>query len=47
LYASGYAFVGLADFSFEIDDEGTPFWVVTKYEKRKLVLVGMMQLVLF
>jgi hypothetical protein len=25
LYASGYAFVGLADFSFEIDDEGTPF----------------------
>jgi hypothetical protein len=34
LYASGYAFVGLADFSFEIDDEGTPFWVVTKYEKK-------------
>jgi hypothetical protein len=32
LYASGYAFVGLADFSFEIDDEGTP-WVVTKYEE--------------
>jgi hypothetical protein len=45
LYASGYAFVGLADFSFEIDDEGTPFWVVTR--ERKLVLVGMMQLVLF
>jgi hypothetical protein len=34
LYTSGYAFVGLADFSFEIDDEGTPFWVVTKYEKK-------------
>jgi hypothetical protein len=32
LYASGYAFVGLADFSFEID-EGTPFFV-TKYEKK-------------
>ncbi|MFT7395570.1 MAG: hypothetical protein ACI96G_000299 [Flavobacterium sp.] len=34
LYASGYATVGLADYSFEIDDEGTPFWVVTKYEKK-------------
>jgi hypothetical protein len=46
LYTSGYAFVGLADFSFEIDDEGTPFWVVTKYEK-KIGFMGMMQLVLF
>jgi hypothetical protein len=44
LYASGYAFVGLADFSFEIDDEGTPFWVVIR--ERKLVLVGMMQLII-
>ena len=34
LYTSGYATVGLADYSFEIDDEGTPFWVVTKYEKK-------------
>jgi hypothetical protein len=33
LYTSGYAFVGLADFSFEIDDEET-IWVVTKYEKK-------------
>ncbi|MDG2433493.1 MAG: hypothetical protein P8M54_13655, partial [Flavobacterium sp.] len=31
---SGYSTVGLTDFSFEIDDEGIPFWVVTKYEKR-------------
>ena len=34
LYFSGYSTVGLTDFSFEIDDEGIPFWVVTKYEKR-------------
>jgi hypothetical protein len=26
--------VGLTDFSFEIDDQGMPCWVVTKYEKR-------------
>jgi hypothetical protein len=26
--------VGLTDFSFEIDDQGMPYWVVTKYEKR-------------
>jgi hypothetical protein len=24
----------LTDFSFEIDDQGMPYWVVTKYEKR-------------
>jgi hypothetical protein len=34
LYFSGYSTVGLTDFSFEIDDQGIPFWVVTKYEKR-------------
>ena len=34
LYFNGYSTVGLTDFSFEIDDEGIPFWVVTKYEKR-------------
>lgn len=33
LYFSGYSTVGLTDFSFEIDDSGMPFWVVTKYKK--------------
>jgi hypothetical protein len=23
----------LADFSFEIDDAGNPFWIITKYGK--------------
>jgi hypothetical protein len=38
LYTSGYAFVGLAEFSFEIDDEGnhSGLWQNTR---RKLVLV--------
>ncbi|SDX35145.1 hypothetical protein [Flavobacterium degerlachei] len=34
LYFNGYSTVGLTDFTFEIDDKGIPFWVVTKYEKR-------------
>jgi len=33
LYFKGYSTVGLTDFSFEIDDNGIPFWVVTKYKK--------------
>jgi hypothetical protein len=33
VYFSGYATVGLEDFSFEIDDKGNPYWVVTKYKK--------------
>jgi len=33
LYFHGYWHVGLADYSFEIDDAGTPYWVVTKYRK--------------
>jgi hypothetical protein len=33
LYLKGFATVGLTDFSFEIDDNGAPFWVVTKYKK--------------
>jgi hypothetical protein len=33
LYFKGYIFVGLTDYTFEIDDDGTPFWVVTKYHK--------------
>lgn len=34
LYMSGDYHLGLTDYSFEIDDEGTPYWVVTKFKKR-------------
>ena len=34
LYFNGFASKGLSDYSFEIDDEGNPFWCVTTYEKR-------------
>ena len=33
LYFHGYWNVGLTDYSFEIDDAGTPYWVVTKFKK--------------
>lgn len=33
LYFHSYWNVGLTDYSFEIDDAGIPFWVVTKYKK--------------
>ncbi|MDP4240734.1 MAG: hypothetical protein Q8904_14825 [Bacteroidota bacterium] len=33
LYFHGYWHVALTDYSFEIDDAGTPYWVVTKYKK--------------
>lgn len=33
LYLSGFYNVGLTDYSFEINDEGVPYWVVTKYKK--------------
>ncbi len=33
IYMNGYASVGLTDFTFEIDDKGNPFWVVTTYNK--------------
>jgi hypothetical protein len=32
LWLNGYATTGIDDFSFEIDDEGHPFYVVTAYE---------------
>jgi len=32
IYTSGFQNVGLTDFSFELDDSGKPYWVVTKYE---------------
>lgn len=34
VYFKGYATVGLEDFNFEIDDNGHPYWIVTKYKKR-------------
>ena len=33
-YFNGNTTVGLTDFSFEIDDAGNPFWVITKYDKK-------------
>ena len=33
LYLSGFYNVGLTDYSFEIDDDGVPYWVVTKFKK--------------
>lgn len=33
LYLNGYAATGMADFNFEIDDAGNPYWVVTTYKK--------------
>jgi hypothetical protein len=34
VYLNGYATVGLDDFTFELDDTGKPFWVITKYDKQ-------------
>jgi hypothetical protein len=34
VYFNGYATAGLEDFSFEIDDKGNPFWIITKYAKK-------------
>ncbi|MFU0824104.1 MULTISPECIES: cell shape-determining protein [Clostridium] len=31
IYTSGFTKFGLTDFSFELDDEGKPYWVVTEY----------------
>jgi hypothetical protein len=33
LYFNGYYNVGLTDYSFEIDDAGAPYWVVTHFKK--------------
>ena len=33
LYFHGYWNVGLTDYSFEIDDSGIPYWVVTRFKK--------------
>lgn len=34
LYQHGYMTRGLDDYTFEIDDDGHPYWVVTLYEKK-------------
>ena len=34
IYFSGFYNTGLTDYTFEIDDEGKPFWVVTKFKKK-------------
>lgn len=34
VYLSGYATTGLADFTFEIDEQGNPFWVIATYDKQ-------------
>lgn len=34
IYFSGFASDGLADFTFEIDEKGNPFWVITTYTKQ-------------
>lgn len=39
IYMSGHKTVGLIDYSFELDDEGKPYWIVTKY-KNTIGLVG-------
>lgn len=33
VYFGGYTGLGLMDYTFEINDEGKPFWVVTLYDK--------------
>jgi hypothetical protein len=33
LYFNGYCSTGLTDYTFELDDTGKPYWVVTKYKK--------------
>lgn len=34
VYFSGYAMSGLADFTFEVDEQGNPFWVIATYDKK-------------
>lgn len=34
LYTHGFINVGLTDFTFEIDDQGLPYWVVSLYEHK-------------
>lgn len=34
LYFNGYMSTGTTDYTFEIDDEGNPFWVITLFKKK-------------
>ena len=34
IYINGYMTMGLTDYTFEIDESGKPFWVVTTYDKK-------------
>lgn len=34
VYFNGYSTQGLDDFTFEIDEKGNPFWVITTYDKK-------------
>ena len=34
IYMHGHCTEGLTDFTFEIDDKGIPYWVVTKFKKK-------------
>lgn len=34
IYFEGFFNCGLTDYTFEIDDEGNPYWVVTKFKKK-------------
>lgn len=34
IYFRGYATTGLADFTFEVDEQGNPFWVIATYDKK-------------
>ncbi|KXX71953.1 hypothetical protein [Flammeovirga sp. SJP92] len=34
IYFNGYMTKGFTDFSFEIDDDGKPYWIVTLYDKK-------------
>ena len=34
IYFNGFMSKAFTDFTFEIDDDGNPYWVVTKYKKR-------------
>ncbi len=36
IYANGYGTTGTTDYSFELDDSGNPYWVITTYENKTL-----------
>lgn len=34
VYMNGHASIGLTDFTFEVDESGKPFWVITTFDKK-------------